>query len=54
MIPTVVTPEDETWQDTSDILDALERRFPDPPLIADDAGAAARRATWSSSTPTSS
>lgn len=31
-IPIVVTPEDETWQDTSDILDALERRFPDPPL----------------------
>src|SRR5262245_26028323 len=32
MIPIVVTPEDETWQDTSDILDALERRFPAPPL----------------------
>ena len=32
MIPTVVTPEDDTWQDTSDILDALEARFPDPPL----------------------
>lgn len=32
MIPIVVTPEDETWQDTSDILDALEARFPDPPL----------------------
>jgi len=32
MIPTVVTPEDETWQDSSDILDALEVRFPDPPL----------------------
>ena len=33
MIPTVVTPDDETWQDTSDIIDALERRFPDPPLV---------------------
>ncbi|HEV7734893.1 MAG TPA: glutathione S-transferase family protein [Candidatus Binatia bacterium] len=32
MIPVVVTPEDETWQDSSDILDALERRFPEPPL----------------------
>ena len=31
-IPIVVTPEDETWQDTSDILDALERRVPSPPL----------------------
>ncbi len=32
MIPTIVTPEDETWQDTSDILDALEARFPEPAL----------------------
>ena len=32
-IPVVVTPEDETWQDTSDIIDALEARFPDPALI---------------------
>jgi glutathione S-transferase len=32
MIPVVVTPEDETWQDSSDILDNLERLFPDPPL----------------------
>lgn len=32
MIPVVVTPEDETLQDSSDILDALERRFPEPPL----------------------
>jgi glutathione S-transferase len=31
-IPIVVTPEDETWQDTSDILDALEHRVPTPPL----------------------
>ncbi len=31
-IPIVVTPEDDTWQDTSEILDALEARFPDPPL----------------------
>lgn len=31
-IPIVVTADDETWQDTSDILDALEQRFADPPL----------------------
>ncbi|HUI25604.1 MAG TPA: glutathione S-transferase family protein [Candidatus Kryptonia bacterium] len=31
-IPVVVTPEDDTLQDTSEILDALERRFPDPPV----------------------
>ena len=29
-IPVLVTPEDETLQDTSEILDALERRFPEP------------------------
>ena len=33
MIPVVVTPEDETWQDSSDILDRLEARFPEPPLV---------------------
>jgi glutathione S-transferase len=32
MIPLVVTPEDETWQDSSDILDGLEARFPEPAL----------------------
>lgn len=32
-IPVVVTPDDQTWQDTSEILDALEARFPEPPLI---------------------
>lgn len=31
-IPIVVTPEDRTLQDTSEILDELERRFPDPPV----------------------
>ncbi len=31
-IPVVVTPEDATWQDTSEILDALEARFPEPAL----------------------
>src|SRR5262245_65546391 len=31
-IPILITPEDETWQDTSEILDALEARVPDPPL----------------------
>ncbi len=33
MIPVVVDPEGETIQDSSDILDALEIRFPDPPLF---------------------
>lgn len=28
-LPTVVTPEGETWQDTSDILDRLEARAPE-------------------------
>jgi glutathione S-transferase len=32
-LPVVVTPEDDTWQDTSDILDALDARFPEPPLF---------------------
>src|SRR6185436_17897719 len=32
MIPVVVTPGDETLQDSSDILDALEARFPEPRL----------------------
>ncbi len=31
-IPILITPEDETWQDTSEILDHLEARHPDPPL----------------------
>ena len=35
-IPVVVTADDETLQDTSDILDALERRFPEPPLYPRD------------------
>lgn len=35
-IPVVVTDRDETWQDTSEILDALEARFPDPPLYPAD------------------
>jgi glutathione S-transferase len=33
MIPVVTTPEDDIIQDSSDILDALETRFPDPPLF---------------------
>lgn len=36
-IPVIVTPEDETLQDTSEILDALEQRFPEPPLYPDAA-----------------
>jgi len=31
-IPVVITPDDETWQDTSDILDRLEAAHPKPPL----------------------
>jgi glutathione S-transferase len=31
-IPVLVTPEDQVFQDSSVILDELERRFPDPPL----------------------
>ena len=31
-IPMLVTPQDETWQDTSDMLDSLESAHPDPPL----------------------
>lgn len=29
VIPVVVTPEDETWQDSSEIIDNFEARFPD-------------------------
>jgi glutathione S-transferase len=32
-IPIVTTPEGEVWQDTSDIIDALESRHPEPPLF---------------------
>lgn len=32
-LPTVVTPEGDTWQDTSDIIDALEARRPEPALL---------------------
>ncbi|MGH0035375.1 MAG: glutathione S-transferase family protein [Myxococcota bacterium] len=32
-IPILVTPEDETWQDSSEIYDRLEARHPDPPLF---------------------
>ena len=31
-IPVVITPDDQVLQDTSEILDALEQRFPTPPL----------------------
>jgi glutathione S-transferase len=31
-IPVVITPDDVALQDTSDILDELERRFPEPPV----------------------
>jgi glutathione S-transferase len=32
-IPIVITPEGETWQDSSEIIDALEARHPEPPLV---------------------
>jgi len=32
-IPVVITPEDETWQDSTDIYDQLEARQPEPPLF---------------------
>ncbi len=32
-IPILVTPDGDTWQDTSEILDRLEARHPDPPLF---------------------
>jgi glutathione S-transferase len=32
-IPIVVTPEDETWQDSTDIYRRLEERHPKPPLF---------------------
>ncbi len=31
-IPVLMTPEGEAWQDTSEILDRLEERHPEPPL----------------------
>ncbi|MGB5092263.1 MAG: glutathione S-transferase [Parvibaculum sp.] len=33
VIPVVITPEDETLQDSSDIIDELERRFPEAPVM---------------------
>jgi len=32
-IPIVITPDDETWQDSSEIYDRLEARHPEPPLF---------------------
>ncbi len=32
-IPMLITPEDEAWQDSTDIYDRLEERHPDPPLF---------------------
>ena len=32
MLPQVITPEDDTWQDSSEILDNLEARYPTPTL----------------------
>ncbi len=35
-IPVLISPEDETFQDTTDIIDMLEERFPEPALIPED------------------
>jgi glutathione S-transferase len=32
MLPQVITPEDDTWQDSSEILDNIEARYPTPTL----------------------
>ncbi|MEO1914117.1 MAG: glutathione S-transferase N-terminal domain-containing protein, partial [Myxococcales bacterium] len=32
-IPMLITPEDEAWQDSTDIYDRLEARHPEPPLF---------------------
>lgn len=32
-VPILISPDDETLQDTTDIIDELEKRFPTPPLI---------------------
>ncbi len=32
-IPMLLTPDDEAWQDSTDIYDRLEARHPDPPLF---------------------
>jgi glutathione S-transferase len=32
-VPMLITPEDEAWQDSTDIYDRLEARYPDPPLF---------------------
>ncbi|MDD9941896.1 MAG: glutathione S-transferase N-terminal domain-containing protein [Myxococcales bacterium] len=33
VVPVVVTPQDETLQDTTDIIEALEQRHPDPTIV---------------------
>ncbi len=40
LIPVVVTPQDEGLQDSTPIIDALERRFPEPSIHPDDPVAA--------------
>ena len=32
-IPVVVTPEGDSWQDSTDIIERLEARHPEPPLF---------------------
>lgn len=37
VIPVVVTPEDETWQDSSEIIDNFEQRFPEASIYPEGA-----------------
>ncbi len=37
VIPVVVTPEDETWQDSSEIIDNFEARFPEGDIYPEGA-----------------
>ena len=36
LVPTVATPEDEGWQDSTPILEKVEARFPDPSIHPSD------------------
>ena len=39
MVPVLVTPEDQTVQDTSQMCNLIEARHPEPPIVPRDAGA---------------
>ena len=32
-VPMLLTPDDQAWQDSTDIYDRLEERYPEPPLF---------------------